>query len=404
MDKQRYELLLEIRSGPRERVEPVIDCALDIDNLLWHADVSGHFDPYTLVLTDIASGAVLPSQWKDGQFSMILKGQLAADAGRTLSLAFDVLPPDVQATAPPKNDFTDRVVVLDMGQELLFAKNERELCRYKHGDPWKPYFFPIYGPDGHVVRDRVYNAEGHFFHHGLWVAYGSMDHNSVNLWCESDQIKPRRGPTGRIVHEAFEQFSFGWVYAWVRERLRYCKPDGTPFARELRTLRVFAPNDDVQIIDWGIRLTEPEDTGRRGMMFACRVAPSMRLEDKSRGWKQTVPMENPGKIEQGETHPWVDYSGPVGPSGEGWNGIALFDHPTNPGYPIWAKAQGYGLMNFSREYPQDDDSRGGAVQLRYRAYIHNGDASKGYVEQAWYDYVHPCRVIPGEIRPVEGKD
>jgi len=398
MDKQRYELLLDVKAGPLSRVDAVTDVALDIDNLLWHAGVMGHFDPYTLVLVDVGSGAVLPHQWEQGMLSMILSGEAVAGTDTMLSLTFDVLPPGVPAVPPKKNKFDDRVVVLDLGQELLFSKNQRELCRYKHHDAWKPYFFPINGPDGNVVRDRIHNPEGHFFHHGLWVAYGSMDYNSVNLWCESEQINPRRGPTGRIVHEAFERFTFGWVYALVRERLSYCKPDGTTFAQELRTLRVFAPTEDTQMIDWTLRLTEPVDTGRRGMMFACRVAPSMRLEDKSRGWNETVPMERPGKIESSSVYPWTDYSGPVG---EGWNGIALFDHPANPDYPVQPRAQGYGIMSVGREYPKDDRFRNGAVELRYRAYIHKGDATVGRVDQAWHDYVHPCEVVPGEIRPLQ---
>jgi hypothetical protein len=396
MDEVRkFELEMTVQPGPIERVDPVVDTALDLGNLLWHVGVQGHFDPYTLVLVDVESGETLPVQWEDGLLSMILYGRMAAGSERSVRLTFDVLPLGVRAVSPRKNNFTDRVVVTDVGREVLFSKNQRELCRYKHRDEWKPYFFPVNGPDGNVVRDRIYNAEGHHFHHGLWLAYGSMDHNSVNLWCEDDRILPRRGPTGRIAHESFERFTFGWVYGLVRERLIYCKPDGKPFTRELRTIRVYAPTSETVVIDWKIRLVEPQDTGRRGITFACRVAPSMRLVDKSRGWNNEVPMEKPGKIEDGAEHPWVDYSGPVG---DGWNGIAMFDHPDNPDYPIQPRAQGYGIMSIGREYPQDDLHRGGAINLRYRAYVHDGDAAEGRVDQAWHDFAHPCLVVPGEIR------
>lgn len=397
--RKKLELDMSVHAGPAERMDAVVDVAgLDINNLLWHAGVDGHFDPFTLALLDAESTAPLPVQWQDGLFSMILYGTIQKGGTRKLRLSFDVLPWGEDAAPPPKNKFTDRVVVTDLGREVLFSKNEHELCRYKHRDEWKPYFFPINGPDGNVVRDRIYNAEGHHFHHGLWLAYGSMDHNSVNLWCEDTRVLPRRGPTGRIVHQTFERFTFGWVYGLLRERLAYCRPDGEVFARELRTLRVYAPTPETQIIDWTIRLEEPQDTGRRGMTFACRVAPSMRLENRSGGWSNVKPMEKPGKIVYGTDQPWVDYSGPVG---DGWNGIALFDHPCNIGYPRQPGAKEYGSMSVGREYPQDDVHRGGAVELRYRAYIHNGDAEQGRVEHAWHDYVHPCLVVPGEVRAID---
>ena len=400
MEKRtKVELDLTVCAGPIERTDAVIDASgLDIDNLLWHAGVDGHFDPFTLALLDVESAEPVPIQLQDGLLSMILYGTIQAGGTRQLRLSLDVLPSGEDAVPPPKNKFTDRVVVTDLGREVLFSKNERELCRYKHHDEWKPFFFPVNGPDGNVVRDRTHNAEGHHFHHGLWLAYGSMDHNSVNLWCEDTRVLPRRGPTGRIVHQAFERFTFGWVYGLVRERLAYRKPDGEVFARELRTLRVYAPTPDMQIIDWTIRLEEPQDTGRRGIMFACRVAPSMRLEDRSGGWRNVKPMAKPGKIVRGTNQPWVDYSGPVG---DGWNGIALFDHPSNISYPRQPGASGYGVMSIGREYPQDDAHRGGSVDLRYRAYIHNGDAEKGRVEQAWHDYAHPCLVVPGEVRAID---
>ena len=394
-EKTKFALDMAVHAGPIGREDTALDVALDLDNLLWHAGVPGRFDPFTLVLMDGETRA--PVQWQDGLLSMILYGETPAGGTRPLRLSFDVLPLGEAAVPPPKNSFADRVVVTDMGSEVLFSKNQRELCRYKYRDPWKPFFFPINGPDGNVVRDRIHNAEGHHFHHGLWVAYGSMDHNSVNLWCEDDRVLPRRGPTGRIVHESFERFTFGWVYGLIRERLVYCKPDGEVFARELRTIRVYAPTEDKQMIDWAIRLVEPQDTGRRGMMFACRVAPSMRIVDKSRGWNNTKPMEKPGKIETSEDHPWVDYSGPVQ---DGWNGIAIFDHPTNPDYPRKPGAAEYGVMSVGREYPQDDQHRGGSVGLRYRAYVHNGDAEQGQVNQAWHDFAHPYLIDLGEVRAV----
>ena len=56
---ERFELDLSVQAGPLERENTALDVRLDLDNLLWHAGVEGHFDPYSLALTDGQSGRPL---------------------------------------------------------------------------------------------------------------------------------------------------------------------------------------------------------------------------------------------------------------------------------------------------------------------------------------------------------
>ena len=64
--KKKIDLSMTVHAGPIERRDPVIDTiGLDIDNLLWHAGVDGHFDPFTLALLDVESAEPLPVQWQD---------------------------------------------------------------------------------------------------------------------------------------------------------------------------------------------------------------------------------------------------------------------------------------------------------------------------------------------------
>jgi hypothetical protein len=99
------------------------------------------------------------------------------------------------------------------------------------------------------------------------------------------------------------------------------------------------------------------------------------------------PMEQPGKIETGVA--WTDYSGPVE---SGWNGVAIFDHPSNPDFPKAPSASDYGLMSLSRTYPTTDIHRGATVTYLYRVWIHRHDAQKASIQQTWEDYAHPCLV------------
>ncbi|MBI2190957.1 MAG: PmoA family protein [Planctomycetes bacterium] len=381
-------LFADVESEGVARRDAVVSAAIDFRSFFWHAARQvGGFAPWSLAVHEVdsqgQSTGLVPHQWDGERLHWKLPGDTPAGCRRRFQIACASSP----GPRPAKNDFTDRVVPTDLGQEILFSCNEQELCRYRYRDPFKPYFFPVYGPHGNVVRDRVEDEEGHSFHHGLWIAYGSIDQNSANLWCESDSVRPRRGPTGRMQHESFEAFSFGWVFGWLRERLAYQKPGGHVFAREWRTVRVTKPNRDSLILDLEIRLQEPDDTGPRNTMFSARVAPTMRLVDASRGWTRKQPLDRPGKIEKGEA--WTDYSGPVG---DGWDGVALFDHPANPDFSRPPTATDYGLISLSRTYPPGDGYRGSTVTYRYRAYVHHGDAEDGRVREAWLDYAFPCWV------------
>ena len=211
-----------------------------------------------------------------------------------------------------------------------------------------------------------------------------------------------------MAHNGFERIEYGWVYGLFVQRLTYLKPGGHPFARELRTVKIYAPSAQTRILDWTVRLEDPADTGHRRVALACRVANSMRMRDlaqKSTDGMMGALRENPGKIEnseggigelasRGRGSTWLDFSGPVE---EGWNGIALFDHPDNPGSG-GSSCREYGVFTTGHNYPTEGFARGGATTFHFRAFVHEGDAKAADVAGAYADYVHPCRVtVGGEI-------
>ena len=373
----------DVDSGPIARQDTIASAAIDFHRLMWHAGSSNAFAPWSLSVEEMdGSGNSIqkvPHQWYDGSLYWKVPGSMPPNSRRRFRIGFASEP----GPKPPKNNLTDRIVLTDMGNEVQFSYNKEELCRYRYRNVFKPLFFPVNGPDGNVVRDIVHDNEGHYFHHGIWVGYGSMDQNGVNLWCESDDLLPRRGPTGRMVHESFERFNFGTLFGFFRQRLAYQKPDGYVFTREWRTVRVSKPTADTMALEFEITLQEPDDTGPRRTMFSCRVASSMRIYDAA----AKKDMEQPGKIESGVG--WTDYSGPVE---SGWNGVATFDHPRNPEFPKTPSASNYGLMSLSRTYPTTDLHRGATVTYRYRSWVHRSDAQQANIQQVWEDYAYPCLV------------
>ncbi len=96
----------------------------------------------------------------------------------------------------------------------------------------------------------------------------------------------------------------------------------------------------------------------------------------------------------GKRADWVDYSGDV--DGESL-GIAIFDNPANIKHPTYWHARDYGLFAvnpFGEHDFYNDPKRDGSVTiatgqsltLRYRVFIHHGDAAQARVAAAYRLY------------------
>ena len=61
-------------------------------------------------------GEVVPHQWEGGHLYWIVPGETPAHTRRSFRIAFD----SKSRPPPGKNNFTDRVVLTDLGREILF--------------------------------------------------------------------------------------------------------------------------------------------------------------------------------------------------------------------------------------------------------------------------------------------
>jgi len=85
--------------------------------------------------------------------------------------------------------------------------------------------------------------------------------------------------------------------------------------------------------------------------------------------------------------PWADVTQPL--EGGKHSGVAIFQHPQNPGYPHpgWIFRH-YGFLGASWPHIQPFElSPGESVGLRYRVYIHKGNAGEGKVKEAFDEYI-----------------
>ncbi|OHB72624.1 MAG: hypothetical protein A2V70_04780 [Planctomycetes bacterium RBG_13_63_9] len=82
---------------------------------------------------------------------------------------------------------------------------------------------------------------------------------------------------------------------------------------------------------------------------------------------------------------WVDYSGPV--SGQLGGGIALMDHPDNPGHPTPFHVRDDGWMGacLTLSHPITIQP-GKPLRLRYGLWVHAGVPDGDRIAAAWKDF------------------
>jgi hypothetical protein len=139
-------------------------------------------------------------------------------------------------------------------------------------------------------------------------------------------------------------------------------------------------------------------------LLACRVinalCPKPQKESYTAQYGNLVdfrPLARFGQLVDSEGHVneevsgkrarWCDFSGPLDNTNTG--GIAILDHPLNPRHPTpWNNWNNMTFMaSFTyQEFFELQPER--ELRLRYRIYIHPGDAKQGEVEATWNEFAH----------------
>lgn len=268
---------------------------------------------------------------------------------------------------------------------VSISSGGREITRYNFAGVWKPYFWPLMGPSGNVVR----GASGEHQHQaGLFFSYGGHggDAGPTNIW--SDWDEPPYGPCGKMLHLGFDSLEADAESVRIVERVLYLDGFGKALLQEVREMRVQALPEGECFIDWRRTAPTPDEPNGGPFMLSGRVCDALRARDNRRKgedgkWEL---IENGGEMcsadgvvgrdERFHGKEWVDFSGVCG---GGRQGIALFDHPDNPGFPGHAHASAYGPIGLNHRHPGLDGGPPVAT-FRYGVYVHRGNAREGNVD------------------------
>jgi hypothetical protein len=286
----------------------------------------------------------------------------------------------------------------------------------------KPVLYPIQSAGGTFVtrgfpiEPRPGEPVDHPHHVGLWFNYGDV--NGFDFWNNSDNIKPEDRPKmGTVVHKAITAVRNGADRGELEADMEWVGGDGKVALRE-HTLLVFRGGPGWRSIDRSARLQALDArvalTDNKEGMLGLRVARFLEMPSKTpqvytdaSGRATTVKtMDNTGVngmylTSEGKTGDaawgtrarWCVLTGRTEKEAVS---IAILDHPSNPGFPTYWHARGYGLfaanplgqkalsngketLNFALEAKQ-------AATFRYRVLILSEAATADVVEKAYKEF------------------
>ncbi|MFB3922247.1 MAG: PmoA family protein [Terriglobia bacterium] len=276
----------------------------------------------------------------------------------------------------------------------------------------KPFIYEIRSAGGIVLTrgfPMIKNIPGeshdHPHHRGLYYTHGDI--NGVDFWGEAEFEEKAPVQAGGKTYQSSEHLAFGRTVftklediqsgpdaGSLRARFNLVGPDGKVMGEETQAY-TFRGDAATRTIDCEFTIYAHQTPLKMGDTkegtFAIRVVKALE--------EPAVKMLNSeGAVGEkniwGKRAKWVDYSGTV----QGQKvGIAIFDNPSNPKYPTYWHARGYGLFAvnpFGEHDFYNDKKRDGSITIqpgksltfRYRVLIHNGDATEAKVAQAFEQY------------------
>jgi hypothetical protein len=328
-----------------------------------------------------------------------------ARAGKPVVL--QVVAQDAPATkdayAVRRNDVLVDVTTPE-GKLVLSYRHGKPDPAYKY--PMTSYIHPLMGLDGEVLTDC--SPKDHLHHRGLFWAWVRLDQNGTSIgdwWIPRDIVLQSHG-LSTAAGPVFAAFSSQHYYLYqpaapAKQPVKI-KP-GERVMDEQVVCRVFETTDAGRAIDVDLTLTALVDglqIGGQTQLNKGYGGLTLRFgADPTHSGKTRLPkIVADGKvIEKDLNHlvaSWVDWTGLFdGPDGKVLgqrSGGAVFVHPSHPPLPTsppeWI-ARTYGPINVA--YPgldMLDIPRDKPLRLRYRVWIHRGEAEQAGVDGQYRAY------------------
>jgi hypothetical protein len=279
-------------------------------------------------------------------------------------------------------------LVVDDRRFLVQRDNHIAFLYAYRGYTNKPYIVVLRGPSGRNVLED--SPGDHVHHHGVWWGHGDV--NGVDFYLEV----PAPGRClGRIEHDEFIETTddvprFGFV-----EELRWVDDGDQVLLDEERSVFVNFRDQTFYTVD--LRSTY---TARRDLTFGTTkesVLPGIRMAEALTGVcgghiRSSTGAHGESRI-FGQPAEWFDYWGErkaVYGLADVVEGVAVFDHPSNPNHPNPAFVRAYGPNSPFQGHHFTGETTlasGDSWRYRHRLVVHDGDTDQADVDGKYRTWI-----------------
>jgi hypothetical protein len=260
-----------------------------------------------------------------------------------------------------------RITAEKVGSKINVTIDNKFFTSYIFSEDEKyPFFYPVNGPltGGSVTSMR----NGEYPHHSS-LFFGCDMVNDGNYWQEGLE-------RGRIISVNAQVVKQGGDTVIITDECIWSRPGAISPIKDTRTIIITSQSSTMFQIDFEVvieMLTDVTVLKTNHSLFSARM--DARLSVKQGGTMVNAEGLQGEKETFGKQSPWIDYYCKHGNDTEG---LAIFQHPSNPWYPAPWFTRDYGFISPTPMYwPENGNNismkKGTVLDLRYRVIVHAGD-------------------------------
>jgi hypothetical protein len=273
-----------------------------------------------------------------------------------------------------------KITAVKVGSKINVTIDNKFFTSYIFSEDEKyPFFYPVNGPvsGGSVTSMR----NGEYPHHSS-LFFGCDLVDGGNYWQEGLE-------RGRIISVNAEIIRQGGDSAVITDECIWSRPGALSPVKDTRKIIITSPSATIVQIDVEIMMEMLIDVTIKKTnhsLFSVRMAADLSVTNG--GTMINAEGIRNEKDTFGKNSPWMDY---YGKRGDAIEGLAIFQHPSNPWYPSPWFTRDYGFMSPTPMFWPENGTdiflkKGTVLNLRYRVLVHAGDYKQAGIAEAFEKY------------------